>query len=212
MAKQFKTLVFIISVGLLVYFASLGSVSVAGVGSAQSEERLEGQTISLEACLVRVAVEALKESVVGGDFPALSSVPAEALLGRVRAGDGEVVSGIRLTVAGGAVGEMTAEAGGRTTEKDAELRTGGHGKRQSSVSFRAEAGLRTAGRIAVEFTFKQVLSEGSSSGSAKGDREEEATQVFEVSSALGLEAGRPSVATARINGDEAVFLILQADI
>lgn len=212
MARQFKTLVFIISVGLLVYFASLGSVSLAEVGSAQSAERLEGQTISLDACLVRVAVEALKESVVGGDFPALSSMPAEALLSRVRAGDGEVLTGIKLLVAGGGVGEMTAENDGREVEKDAGLETGGHAKRRSSASFRAEARVRPAGKIAVEFSFKQVLSESSSSGSGKGDREEESTQVFEVSSVLGLEAGRPSVAAARRNGDEAVFLILHADI
>lgn len=213
MARRPKTLLAIISAGLILYLVSLGNVSaVAEVGSAKAEEHPEGATISLEACVVRVGVETLGQGVGSADFPALSSIQAETILGRVTAGDAEVVSGVTLLVASGGIGEITAEDDSAEMEKDAEQEAGEHVKMHSSVAFHAEAQVRPAGQIAVKFSFKQVLVDNSSSGSDEGEREEEAAQVFEVSSMVGLHAGRPSVAGARRTGDEAMFLILHADI
>ena len=82
---------------------------------------------------------------------------------------------------------------------------------KNAVSLRAEAVIGSAGNITVEFDFKQIISGNGSSESEEGEREEQAAEVFEVASRLGLTAGRPSVAGAKRNDGDAMFLILYAD-
>lgn len=212
MAKELRALSVIVSVGMLIYLASLGNVSLAEVGSAAGEGHFDDTTISIEACVVRIAIEALEEGTGDSDFLALSSISADKILSRVGADDAEVVSGVKILVGNGAAAEMSAEDNAREKQKNPERETGEHSDRKTSVSFKAQAMIRAAGRIAVEFSFKQLISESGSSGSSEGEREEEAIRVFEVSSKLGLQVGRPHVAGARRNGDEAMFLILYADI
>ena len=96
--------------------------------------------------------------------------------------------------------------------KDVQEEAGEHAGRDTAVSLRAEALVTSAGKIVVEFNFKQIISEDTSSGSVEGVHEEEVGQVFEVSSTVGLEAGRPRVVGARKIEDQAMFLILLADI
>jgi len=212
MAKELKALTAIVSVGMLVYITSLGGVSRAEIGSAKGQEESEGATISLEASVVRVAAEALEEKAGGSDFLALGSIPAETVLNRVGTEGVEAVGGVRLLVANGAVGEISAEDEATEVEKNAERQAGGTEKRSSSVLLKAEAQVRGAGKIAVKFSFRQVVSEKASSGSGEGEREQEIVHVFEASSQVGLEAGRPLVVGARRSGDVVMFLILRADI
>jgi len=202
----------IVPVGILIYLVSSASISMAEVGSAAAEERFTDVTVSLEACVVRVAIEALDASADGGGFRALSSVSADKLLSRIGDQGAEVVSGVKLLVGNGAEAEISTEDGESEKEKDQEGGAGERANRATSVSLRAEALVSTAGQITVEFSFKQVVSEEASSESEEGEREESGTQVLEVSSRVGLEAGRPRVVGARKIDGQAMFLILYADI
>ena len=211
MEKKMKVLLGVILAAAVVYLVSLASVSVAEVGSAATQERLADVTVSLEACVVRVGIEALEESA-GGGFLALSSVSAESLLSRIGGEEVEAVSGVKLLVGNGTEGEISTEDSAREKAKDVQEEAGEHAGRNTAVSLRAEALVTSAGKIVVEFNFKQIISEDTSSGSVEGVHEEEVGQVFEVSSTVGLEAGRPRVVGARKIEDQAMFLILHADI
>jgi hypothetical protein len=235
MTKRIKALLGVVLLGVLVYLVSAASVSMAEVGSAAAEERVPDVTVladeeltedfvlddaeerladvmvSLEACVVRVDVEALEESA-GGGFLALSSVSAESLLSRIGGEEAEAVSGVKLLVGNGTEGEISTEDNAREKARDVQEEVGEHASRDTAVSLRAEALVAGAGKIVVEFSFKQVISEDTSSGSVEGEHEEEVGQVFEVSSTVGLQAGRPRVVGARKSEDQAMFLILHADI
>jgi len=101
MTRKLRALMVTVSVGILVYLVSLASVSVAEVGSAAAEERLADVTVSLEACVVRVEIEAVGDGADNADYRALSLAKAERLLSRVGDEGTEVVSGLRLLVGNG---------------------------------------------------------------------------------------------------------------
>ncbi|MHC4170690.1 MAG: hypothetical protein ACYSWQ_27450 [Planctomycetota bacterium] len=128
MANKIKALLGVVLVGMLVYLVSAASVSVAEVGSAACEERLADVTVSLEACVVRVDVEALEESA-GGGFLALSSVSAESLLSRIGGEEAEAVSGVKLLVGNGTEGEISTEDNAREKAKDVQEEVGEHADR-----------------------------------------------------------------------------------
>ena len=81
-----------------------------------------------------------------------------------------------------------------------------------SRAFQAEALIRTAERIAVKFSFKQMATEKASAPLGEGEHEEGSIETFEVSSSLVLQTGQPRVAGVKKNEDAATFLILRADI
>ena len=167
--------------------------------------------MSLEACVIRVDREALGESADGG-FVALSSVTAERLLEHAGGEDAEVVSGVTLLVGNAREGEISSRDDAREKEKDPEEEAGEYVDREVSVSLLAGVVVNTDGRITVEYEFTQLISEQASSESVEGEHEEDVGQVFEVSSAIGLQAGRPRVAGAKRIEDHVMFLILHADI
>lgn len=212
MAKKIKVLLSVALVAAAVCLVSMASVSVGEVGSAIADDLSDGVTISLEACVVRVGIEALERSARGSGFRALSSVSADSVLDRIGGEDAEVVSGIRLLVGYGTEAEISADDSSSEKGKHPENEVGEHAVRETSVSLRAGAQVTAAGEILVEFDFKQVLSELALSGSSEGEQEEEAAQVFEVSSTVALKTGRPRVVGARRKEGEAMFLILRADI
>ena len=211
MAKKLKASAVLVAVVLLVYLVSLGNISVADVGSASAEEMSAEATISLEACVVRVDIEALEESAGSGFIP-LSSISAEQVLSRVEADEAEVVSSVKVLVAEGAVAEIETEQNAREKEKDRVKEAGEHAECEAAASLRAEIIEVDAGRVTVEFGFKQILSEHGASGVSDAEHEEEHAEVFEVSSRIGLHMGRPTIAGAKKNEDGAMFLILYADI
>ncbi|UCF14504.1 MAG: hypothetical protein JSW59_13905 [Phycisphaerales bacterium] len=211
MAKKLKASAVIVAVGVLVYLVSLGNISVAEVGSAGAEETSVDATISLEACVVRVGIEALEQSTGDSVFFALSSISAEQIMSRVEADEAQVVSGVKVLVAGGSVAEIATEQNAREKEKDHASEVGEHAERETAVSLRAEVVGINAGQVAVEFGFKQIVSENGASRTNEAEREEEFAEVFEVSSMIGLPAGRPLIAGAKKSDDEVMFLILYAD-
>ncbi len=210
MTKKLRALLVIVPAGILIYLVSWASVSVAEVGSAAGEGRSTDVTVSIEACVVRVETEALEQSAGEAGFLALSSVEASRLLEHVGDGRAEVVSGIKVLVESGALAELTTEQDARQKTKAGEEDLTQEG--ESAISFEAQALVGPAGTITVQFTFKQTLSESSSVQASEEEQEEDGLQVIELSSKVSLEAGRPRVVGARKIDDQAMFVILYADI
>ncbi len=212
MARKVKTLFAVVAVGMFVYFISFAGTSVAEHAEIADAEQFGGVTISVEACVVRVAIEALEEIAAGSEILNLGSIPAGKVLRCVGGEDAEVVSAVKLALGNGCVAEMTTEEKSRQKGKDHAGETGEYADREISVSFQAEALVRTVEKIAVKFSFKQIVVEKASSASDDGEQEEEVVETFEVSSRLALQTGQPRVAGAKKNEDVATFLILRADI
>jgi hypothetical protein len=212
MAKKIKVLLSVALVAAAACLISLSGASVAEVGSATAEDRSGGVTISLEACVVRAGAQAFEQGGRGAGFQALSSLSADALLHGIGGEDPEVVSGVALLVGNGTEAEISAEDSSSEKSKHPENGVGEHAVGETSVSLHAEAQVAAAGEILVNFSFKQIFSENASSESDEGTREEEAAQIFEVSSSVVLQTGRPQVVGARRHEGEAMFLILHADI
>ena len=212
MTRELKTLFVIAAVAALVYFTAFAGTSVAEHAEIAVVEQFGGVTISVEACVVRVAVGALEEIGAGSDILSLASIPAGKVLELVGSEDAEVVSMVKLALGNDSVGEITVEENSQEKGKDHEGGTGEHAEGETSVSFQAEALVRTAGKIAVKFSFKQIVVGKAFSASGDGEQEEEVVDTFEVSSRLALQAGQPRVAGAKKNEDAATFLILRADI
>ena len=213
MARKLKALVVVVSVAVLIYVVSSANISVAEDTETAPREHFADVTISIEASVVRVGPDALEEIAGESDVRTLNLMRADEILQRVRQGEGaEVVSAVKLAVGNDSVAEMTAEETVKEKVKNAGDQTGEHGERETIVSFQAKALVITADKIAVEFSFKQILSESSSSGSSDAEAEEGTARTLDLSSGLVLNTGQPTVAGAKRNEDEATFLILCADI
>jgi hypothetical protein len=212
MARHSKALLAVAAVGMVMYLVSTVGRSTAQDIGAAAEERFAGATISLEAVVVTVGVEALEEVTGSSDVLDLASVPAGKVLALADERRAEVALTLKLVVGNASVGEITTEQNDRAKEKDQKNETGEYEDREVSAAFQVETHIVTASKIALEFSFKQIVAEKASSGSDEGELEEEVIETFEVSSRLALRAGRPRVAGAEINEDAAKFLILRADI
>ena len=211
MTRELKTLFVVTAVAALVSFVAFAGTSVAEHAEIAVAEQFGGVTISVEACVVRVATEALEEIAAGSDILSLGSIPAQKVLELVGLDDAEVVSMVKLALGNDSVAEMTTEENSRQKGKDHADGTGEHAEGETSVSFQAEAFVITAEKIAVKLSFKQIVVEKASSGSGGGEQEEEVVDSFEVSSRLAFQTGQPCVAGAKKNEDAATFLILRAD-
>jgi len=211
MAQKLKTSLAIVTTCVLIYLTSMAGVTTAQVGSAATEDMPTYATISLEACAVRLDMEAMEQNMAGSGYHALSSISAEQVLSRIEADEGEVISSLKAFVAEGAVAEIATENNAREKVQDQEQEQDGYSEWETAASLRAEIIGIDAGRIGVEFCFKQVFSELGSSEEDEGEREEEHTEIFEVSSSLFLSMGRPVIAGAKENEDGAMFLILYGE-
>jgi hypothetical protein len=219
MARELKTLFAVAAVGMLVYFMAFAGTSVAEhaehgehSGHAEHGEQFGGVTISVEACVVRVAIVALEGIAADSDMLTLGSIPAAEVLRRIGSEDAEMVSTVKLALVNDSIGEITVEENSQEKVNGNEGEPCEYAERETSVSFQAEALVRTAERIAVKFSFKQRVTEKASAPLGDGEHEEGCVETFEVSSSLALETGQPCVAGAKKNGDVATFLILTADI
>ena len=67
MAREVKALFVVAAVGMLVYFIFFAGTSVAEHTEIAGEQ-FGDVTISVEACVVRVAIEALEEIAAGSDI------------------------------------------------------------------------------------------------------------------------------------------------
>ena len=211
MTRELKTLVVVAAVATLFYITAFAGTSVTEHAEVGVDEQLGDATISVEACVVRVEIEALEESAAGSDLLNLGSIPAQKILERVDHEGAEVLSMVKLALGNECVAEMTTEKNSREKGKDHTDGTGEHAEREISVSFQAEAFVIAAEKIAVKLSFKQIVVEKASSGSGGGEQEEEVVDSFEVSSRLAFQTGKPCVAGAKKNEEAATFLILRAD-
>jgi hypothetical protein len=209
MAREWKALFAVAAVGMLVYFVAFADTSAA---ESAAGGQFGGVTISVEACVVRVASEALKDIAADTDILDLGSISAAKVLKRIGSRDAEVISTIKLALANDSLGEITAEENSKDKVKGNEGEPGGYAERETAVSFQAEALVRTVEKIAVKFSFKQIVTEKASSALGAGEYEEGGVETFEVSSSLALQTGQPHIAGAKKNEDAATFLILRADI
>lgn len=164
MARELKALVVVAAVGMLVYFMAFAGTSVAEHGEhAGHGEQFGGVTIFVEACVVRVEVEALEEIAAGSDILNLGSISAAKVLGCVESEDAEVISTIKLALGNDSDGEITTKETSTVKGKDNVGRADEHAQREIAISFQAEAIVRTVEKIAVKFSFKQAVAEKASS-------------------------------------------------
>ena len=80
MARKLKGLIAIVSVGILIYIMSSANTSVAEDAEIDAQERFAGATISVEASVVAVELEALEEIIGESDIKSLHSIPLEKVM------------------------------------------------------------------------------------------------------------------------------------
>ncbi|MGD8501482.1 MAG: hypothetical protein PVJ86_12590, partial [Phycisphaerales bacterium] len=182
MGRILKALVVIVSVAVLVYLVSSADISGAEDAEAAGQGQFADVTVSLEARVVVVELDALQETAGESDDQTLNTIPADKILQSIREGDGgEVVSAVKLAVGNDSLAEMTTEEGGREKVKNAGDETGMNSDRETHVSFLAEATVNDTDTIVVKFDFTQVVSESTSSASSDAGEEHDIVRKFEVS-------------------------------
>jgi hypothetical protein len=213
MARKLKALVVFVSVAVLVYLVSSAGISVAEDTETASQGQFADVTISVEASVVIIELEALEEIAGWSVDRTLNSIPLDKIEQFVREAErAEVISAVKLALGNDSLAEMTTEESGLEKVKNAEDETGEHADRETQVSFRLEATVKDMDTIVVKFDFQQVVSESTSSASSDATEEHDIVRKFEVASGLVLQTGQPKVAGAKRSEDEATFLILRADI
>ena len=212
MANKLKGLIGIVSVVVLIYFVSSGNTLVAEDGEIDAQERFAGATISVEASVVVVGLEALEEITGESDIKSLNSIPVEKIMQCVREDEGgEMVSISKLAVGNECAGEMNTEESELAKRKVYEDKASEHENREINISFRATPRIINVGKIAVSFDFKQLISENTLASEREAEEQEERLIQFEVSSEVVLRPGQPRIVGAT-RKDEAIFLIMGVDI
>jgi len=212
MAKKLKGLIAIVSVGMLIYLVSSANTSVAEDVEIDAQERFAGATISVEASVVIVELEALEEITGELDTQALNSIPLDKIMQCIREDEGgEMVSAVKLTVGNKSVAEMNTEENEEEKRKHSEEETGERENRETYVSFRVTPEIIDVDKIAVSFDFKQFVSKSTLFSESNAEEQHDIVTKFEVSSKLVLRPGQPRIVGAT-KKDEATFLILGVDI
>jgi len=212
MVNKLKGIIGIVSVVMLIYFVSSGNTLVAEDAEIDAQERFAGATISVEASVVAVELEALEE-ITGGPGPVnLNSIPLDRIMGIIREDEGgEMVSIVKLAVRNESSAEINTEKSEVVKRKDSEDEAGVHKNSQINVSFRATPRIISVDKIAVSFDFKQIASESSLASEREAEEQEDRVIQFEVSSEVVLRPGQPRIVSAT-QKDEAIFLIMDVDI
>jgi len=211
MARKLKGLIGIVSVVMLIYFVSWGNTLVAEDGESDGQERFAGAMVSVEASVVAVEFEELKEIIGEPDIRSLNSIPLGKIMQCVREDEGEVISISKLAVRNKSAGEISREESANENRKvsndDAREQEGS----ENRVSFRVVPEIIEADKIAVSFDLKQVASENILSSERGTEEQEDGLIQFEVSSEVVLRPGQPRIVGAT-KKDEAIFLIMEVDI
>ncbi len=212
MTRKLKGLIAIVSVGMLIYFVSSANISVAEDAEIDVQEQFTGATISVEASLVTVELEALEEITDQLDITTLNSIPLDKIMQCIREDEGgEVISIVKLAVGNESVAEMNTEENVEEIRKISDEESGARNKRENHVSFRVNPKIIDMNRIAVSFDFKQIASESALISESEVEEQEEIVTKFEVSSEVVLRPGQPRIVGATKN-DEVIFLIMGVDI
>ena len=212
MAKKLKGLIAIMSVGMLIYLVSSANTSVAEDADIDAQEQFAGATISVEASVVIVELEALEEITDDLDTQNLNSIPLDKIMQIIREDEGgEMVSAVKLTVGNKCVAEMNTEENEEEKRKHSEDEAGEHKNRETHISFRVTPWIIDVDKIAVSFDFKQIASESTLISEREAEEQQDRVTKFELSSELVLRPGQPRIVGAT-KKDEAIFLIMGVDI
>ena len=212
MARKLKGLIAIVSVGMLIYIMSSANTSVAEDAEIDAQVQFAGATISVEASVVIVELEALEEITGESDTQTLNSISLDEILQCIREDEGgEEVSVVKLAVGSGIVAEMNTEENEEEKGTNPEEETGERENRETHVSFRVTPEIIDVDKIAVSFDFKQIVSESTLFSESDAEEQHDIVTKFEVSSELLLRPGQPRIVGAT-KKDEATFLILCVDI
>lgn len=213
MAGKLKATIVIASVAVLIYVVSSAGISAAEDTETAAQGRFVDATISVEASVIRVGLEALEKI---SDEPlgrTLSSIPIDRIMQCIREEEGgEVVSAVKLAVRNESVAEIVIEESGKEKTKNSGEQTGEHADIKTVTTFAAEAFVKGEEKIVVKLEFKHIVTKSTSSASSDAEEMRDIVRSFEVSSALVLRAGQPRVVGATKNEGEAAFLIVHADI
>ncbi len=212
MAGKLKALILAVSVIMLIYFVPSANTSVAEHAENEARERFAGATISVEASLVTVELEVLKEITGRLNIKTLNSISLDKIMQCIREDEGgELISIVKLAVANESAAEMSTEENVEEKRKIPDEERGEHEERENHVSFRVIPKIIDMDRIAVSFDFKQIISEGALSSESETEEQEGIVTKFEVSSELVLRPGQPRIVGAT-QKDQAFFLIMGVDI
>ncbi|MCP4610165.1 MAG: hypothetical protein GY845_15760 [Planctomycetes bacterium] len=211
MARKLKGIIGIVSVVMLIYFVSWGNTLVAEDGENNAQERFVGAMVSVEASVVAVEFEELKEIIGEPDIKSLNSIPLGKIMQCVREDEGEVISISKLAVRNESAAEINTEESELAKRKIYEDKASEHENREINISFRATPHIISVEKIAVSFDFKQLASENTLASEREAEEQEERLMQFEVSSEVVLRPGQPRIVGAT-KKDEAIFLIMEVDI
>ncbi len=212
MIKKQSSLV-VVSILLLIGLVASSPYSRAEDRGESAAERFKFAVIAVEASVVRVELDALREVMGDGAHRSLLSVPPNKVWQCIRDEHaGELVAGSQLLVANGQAGELNSESGERHKQKARE--TGEFDSREIQVSLETKAEIISVERIALEinFKFKQTTVEEAAAADSQAEEEHAEESRLEVTSALVLPAGQARIISAKSNGHIATFLIVTADI
>ena len=212
MAGKLIALILAVSVVMLIYFVPSANTSVAEDAEIDARERFAGATISVEASLVTVELDVMEEITGPLNIETLNSISLDKIMLCIREDEGgEVISIVRLAVANESAAEMNTEENVEEKRKISDEERGEHEERESLVSFRVMPKIIDINRIAVDFDFKHIVSEGALSSESETEEQEGRVTKFEVSSELVLRPGQPRIVGAT-QKDRAIFLIMGVDI
>jgi len=211
MARKLKALIIAVSVIMLIYFVPSANTSVAEDAEIDAQERFAGATISVEASVVAVGLEALEEITGEPDAQNLNSIPLDKIMRSIREDEGgEMVSIVKLAVANESTAEMNTEESEVVKIKHSENEVSEHQNTETHISFRVTPRIINVDKIAVSFDFKQIGSESIFSEREAEEQQDRVTQ-FEVSSEVVLRPGQPRIVGAT-KKDKTIFLIMGVDI
>ncbi|MHC4557028.1 MAG: hypothetical protein ACYTFW_06100 [Planctomycetota bacterium] len=213
MAGKLKATIVFASVAVLIYLVSSVGISAAEDTETAAQGQFADVTISVEASVVRVGLEALEKISGEPVGRTLSSIPIDRIMQCIREEEGgEVVSIVKLAVGNESVAKMTIEESRKEKMKNSGEQAGEYADIKTVTMFVAEAFVKGEEKIVVKLDFKHIVTESTSAASNDAEEMRDIIRTFEVSSALVLQAGQPRVVGATKNEGEAAFLIVYADI
>ena len=211
MAAKLKGLILVLSIGVLIYFVSSSNTLVA----EDAEEKCCGQfasaVVSVEARVIVVEPEVLKEIIGDSDDISLDSIPLERIMRSVGEEEAEIVLSVRLSMKNDTNAEMETESNEQENVKNFADEVTELESREIQVSFQATSHIIDIEKIEVSFDFKEILSESNTGTTSEVEEQGERFMNFEMSITVVLRPGQPRIVGATMK-DEAMFLIMSADI
>lgn len=211
MAAKLKGLIVILLIGMLIYFVSSSNTLVAEDADNGALGQFIGAVVSVEARVLVVESEALKEIIGDSDNRSLDSISLERIMQSVGEEEAEIVSSVKLSMKNDTNAEIETESNEQENVKNFADEVTERESREIQVSFRATSHIIDVEKIEVSFDFKEIFSESNTGTTSEVEEQGERFMNFEMSSTVVLRTGQPKIVGATMK-DEAIFLIMDADI